>query len=72
MTRDEIKLEEQAAQSTLLAVRDTEQVRRIGVIDIPTFYVDFDARSRGDADYRSTTRDVGRLITELENEGIDD
>jgi carboxyl-terminal processing protease len=71
LTRDEIKLEEQAAQSTLLAVRDTEQVRRIGVIDIPTFYVDFDARSRGDADYRSTTRDVGRLITELENEGID-
>ena len=71
LTRDEIKLEEQAAQSTLLAVRDTEQVRRIGVIDIPTFYVDFDARSRGDADYRSTTRDVRRLITELENEGID-
>ncbi|MCH1523084.1 MAG: S41 family peptidase, partial [Arenicellales bacterium] len=71
LTRDEIKLEEQAAQSSLLAVRDTEQVRRIGVIDIPTFYVDFDARSRGDADYRSTTRDVGRLITELENEGID-
>ena len=71
LTRDEIKLEEQAAQSTLLAVRDTEQVRRIGVIDIPTFYVDFDARSRGDTDYRSTTRDVGRLITELENEGID-
>ncbi len=71
LTRDEIKLEEQAAQSTLLAVRDTEQVRRIGVIDIPTFYVDFDARSRGDADYRSTTRDVGRLITELDNEGID-
>ena len=71
LTRDEIKLEEQAAQSTLLAVRDTEQVRRIGVIDIPTFYVDFDARSRGDTDYRSTTRDVRRLITELENEGID-
>ena len=71
LTRDEIKLEEQAAQSTLLEVRDTEQVRRIGVIDIPTFYVDFDARSRGDTDYRSTTRDVRRLITELENEGID-
>ena len=71
LTRDEIKLEEQAAQSTLLAVRDTERVRRIGVIDIPTFYVDFDARSRGDTEYRSTTRDVRRLITELENEGID-
>jgi len=71
LTRDEIKLEEQAAQSSLLEVRDAENVRRIGVIDIPTFYVDFDARARGDADYRSTTRDVRRLISELESEGVD-
>jgi len=71
LTRDEIKLEEQAAQSSLLEVRSTENVRRIGVIDIPTFYVDFDARARGDSDYRSTTRDVRRLISELESEGMD-
>jgi len=71
LTRDEIKLEEQAAQSSLLEVRSAENVRRIGVIDIPTFYVDFDARARGDSDYRSTTRDVRRLINELESEGMD-
>ncbi|MDP6397763.1 MAG: carboxy terminal-processing peptidase [Arenicellales bacterium] len=71
LTRDEIKLEEQAAQSSLLEVRGAENVRRIGVIDIPTFYVDFDARARGDSDYRSTTRDVRRLIGELESEGMD-
>jgi len=71
LTRDEIKLEEQAAQSSLLEVRSAENVRRIGVIDIPTFYVDFDARARGDSDYRSTTRDVRRLIGELESEGMD-
>jgi len=71
LTRDEIKLEEQAAQSSLLEVRSAENVRRIGVIDIPTFYVDFDARARGDSDYRSTTRDVRRLISELESEGMD-
>ena len=71
LTRDEIKLEEQAAQSSLLEVRSAENVRRIGVIDIPTFYVDFDARARGDSDYRSTTRDVRRLIGELKSEGMD-
>jgi carboxyl-terminal processing protease len=71
LTRDEIKLEEQAAQSILLEVRSAENVRRIGVIDVPTFYVDFDARARGDSDYRSTTRDVRRLISELESEGMD-
>ena len=71
LTRDEIKLEEQAAQSSLLEVRDTKNIQRIGVIDVPTFYVDFDARARGDADYRSTTRDVRDLISELESEGVD-
>ena len=71
LTRDQIKLEEQAAQSMLLEVSGPDQIQRIGVIDIPTFYVDFDARSRGDADYRSTTRDVRRLIRDLEREGVD-
>ena len=71
LTRDQIKLEEQAAQSMLLEVSGPDQIQRIGVIDIPTFYVDFDARSRGDADYRSTTRDVRRLIRDLEHEGVD-
>jgi len=71
LTRDQIKLEEQAAQSMLLEVIGPDEVRRVGVIDIPTFYVDFDARSRGDADYRSTTRDVRSLISNLERQGMD-
>ncbi len=71
ITRDQIKLEEQAAQRVLLDVQDGAKIHRIGVIDIPTFYVDFDARAQGDADYRSTTRDVGRLIAQAKREGID-
>ncbi|MDE0977597.1 MAG: carboxy terminal-processing peptidase, partial [Arenicellales bacterium] len=71
ITRDRIKLEEQAAQRTLLEVRDGDIIHRIGVIDVPTFYVDFDARARGDSDYRSTTRDVRNLIAQMEHEGID-
>ena len=71
ITRDQIKLEEQAAQRTLLEVRDGDIIHRIGVIDVPTFYVDFDARARGDSDFRSTTRDVRNLIAQMEHEGID-
>ncbi len=71
ITRDQIKLEEQAAQRTLLQVHDGDIIHRIGVIDIPTFYVDFDARARGDSDYRSTTRDVRNLIAQMEQEGVD-
>ncbi|MEE8238151.1 MAG: carboxy terminal-processing peptidase, partial [Gammaproteobacteria bacterium] len=43
----------------------------IGVIRVPSFYLDFAARNRGEEDYTSTTRDVARLVGELEAEGID-
>ena len=44
---------------------------RIGVITVPKFYQDFAARTSGEADYTSTSRDVARLILELEADGID-
>ena len=71
ITRDQIKLEEQAAQKSIIEVQDGDRRHRIGVIDIPTFYIDFDARARGDENFRSTTSDVRRLITELEGDQID-
>lgn len=71
ITRDQIKLEEQAAQKSVIEIQDGDLRHRIGVIDIPTFYVDFDARARGDENFRSTTSDVRRLITELEGDQID-
>ena len=71
ITRDQIKLEEQAAQKSIIEVQDGDRRHRIGVIDIPTFYIDFDARARGDENFRSTTSDVRKLITELEGDQID-
>ena len=71
ITRDQIKLEEQAAQKSIIEIQDGDRRHRIGVIDIPTFYIDFDARARGDENFRSTTSDVRRLITELEGDQID-
>ena len=65
LTRNTIKLEDQAAQSSILELPTLESIAKIGVIDVPTFYMDFEARSAGDEDYRSTTRDVRRLIAEL-------
>ena len=71
IVRDTIRLEEQAAQKSVIPVDRGDHVYRIGVIDLPTFYVDFDGRSSGQADYRSTTRDVARLVKELQAENID-
>jgi carboxyl-terminal processing protease len=71
LTRDKIKLEEQAAQSKAVDVELDGTSFRVGVIEVPSFYQDFAARSRGEEDYKSTSRDVARLIRELEAEGID-
>ncbi len=70
--RNEVKLEEQAAQKEVIEFTDeANQVHRIGVIDIPAFYLDFEAYRSGNKNYRSTTRDVQKLIDELVAEGVE-
>lgn len=71
ITRNTVRLEEQSAQSEVLTVHDGLADRRIGVVSVPTFYIDFKARQQGRPDYRSTTRDVQRLIDELKQQDVD-
>ncbi len=71
ITRNTVKLEEQAAQAKLLTLNQDGREYRIGIVDVPTFYVDFRASQQGDPNYRSTTRDVAKLITKLKEENID-
>lgn len=65
LVRDKIKLEEQAAKSSVVDVMRDGTTQRFGVIDLPTFYLDSAAMSQGLPDFRSTTRDVQRLLKEL-------
>lgn len=71
IVRNTVKLEDQAAKKSVIQLERDDQNQRIGVIDIPAFYVDFEAWRQGKEDFRSTTRDVARLIDELLQEGID-
>ncbi|HET6630004.1 MAG TPA: carboxy terminal-processing peptidase [Woeseiaceae bacterium] len=71
LTRNQVKLEEQAAQSDIVTVPKDGRDWKIGVIEVPSFYRDYRALSNGDENYTSTTRDVKRLIAELEQKGID-
>ena len=71
ITRNTVQLEEQAAQAKLLTLNDGAQDIKIGIVDVPTFYVDFKASQQGDDNYRSTTRDVAALIDQLKAENID-
>jgi len=77
IVRNEVKLEEQAAKSEIieLPVKSSEggsmdEVVKIGVIDLPVFYLDFNGRAQNKPDYRSSTRDVRKLIAELEEQGV--
>lgn len=69
LVRDKIKLEEQAASSKKITIDKNGEQDVIGVITVPSFYQDYEARSKGDKDYVSTTRDVRRLLRELKEDG---
>lgn len=69
--RDEVKLEEQSASKDVIELDRNGETYRIGVINIPTFYADFQAMQAGDPNYKSTTRDVRKLIEELKASGVD-
>jgi carboxyl-terminal processing protease len=71
LTRGQVRLEEQAAKSETITVPRDGRDWSIGVIEIPSFYRDYRALSSGDKNYASTTKDVKRLIAELEQQGID-
>lgn len=72
ITRDTVRLEEQSAKKDILEVKeDGQKTIKIGIIDIPTFYMDYRAQQAGDPNFKSTTRDVRHLLYELNKENID-
>ena len=71
LTRDKIKLEAQAAQKKTVTIDRDGRDWTIGVVEVPSFYMDYQAMIAGEEDYTSTTRDVRRLIEEMQEDGID-
>jgi carboxyl-terminal processing protease len=71
LVRNEIKLEDQAAKDYVIDKLPNAPGTKIGVIELPAFYRDFEAESNGDQDFRSTTRDVRRLLAKLVKQGVD-
>jgi len=71
LQRDEVALEEQAASSLIETLEIRDKTYNIGVVTIPSFYQDYQARSKGDSEYRSTSEDVKKLVHNLLEIGID-
>jgi carboxyl-terminal processing protease len=71
LVRKKVSIEESAAKKKVIEINEGGVKRKIGVIDLPTFYSDFGARSEGDKDFKSATRDVTKLLNELKAEGVE-
>ncbi len=71
LVRKKVTLDRQAAKKSIIEVKDAGQTRRIGVISLPGFYQDYEARKKGDKAFKSATRDVAALLGELKRDGID-
>ncbi|MCH8478115.1 MAG: carboxy terminal-processing peptidase, partial [Wenzhouxiangella sp.] len=67
--RDRGRRAEQAASREVLEMPNGDETLRIGVVRVPVFYVDFQGRASNEPNYRSSTRDVRRLINEMKAEG---
>jgi len=71
IVREKIKLEDQAAKKKVIEIEQDGKNHRFGVIEIPTFYADFEGKSKGEKDYKSTNRDVRKLLQELNSEKVE-
>jgi carboxyl-terminal processing protease len=71
LVRDTVKLEAQAAHKSVITVKRGNRSYKIGVVNIPAFYSDFEGRLEGEKNYTSTTRDVSKLLEELKSEHVD-
>jgi carboxyl-terminal processing protease len=70
-TRNRVSLEAQASHKALRVVQRNGRDVKVGIITVPSFYQDYDASRAGAKDFRSTTRDVQRLIGELRKDGAE-
>ena len=71
ITRGLVKLEDQAAKKKKVQIYKPNKSYNIGVIDLPAFYMDFDAFSKNQFNYKSSSKDVRNLLRELKEEQVD-
>jgi len=71
ITREEVKLEEQAAKSKIIEIKRNSQTIKIGIIDLPTFYIDFNAWRNRDPNFRSSSKDVETILRKFDDQKVD-
>lgn len=71
LIRDKVKLEDTKPKKQIVETTQNGKKLRLGTIIIPTFSMSFEEYQKGDPNYNSTTRDVRKILQELQAEGVD-
>ena len=71
LVREEVQLEEQAAKSKIISIDSESRNYKVGIIDLPTFYIDFNAWRERDPNFRSSSRDVENILRSFNKDNVD-
>jgi carboxyl-terminal processing protease len=71
LMRDKVKLEDRSAEGKVIQITQDDKEFNFGVIDIPSFYSDFDGKNAGEKNFKSTTNDVRRILEDLQADTLD-
>ena len=67
LKREEVKLEDRAAKSEVIQIENN----KIGIIDLPSFYIDFDEFQKGNKNYRSSSKDIRNILNTFNEDEVD-
>jgi carboxyl-terminal processing protease len=71
LMRDKVKLEDRSAEGKVIKISQDDKDFNFGVIDIPSFYSDFDGKNAGEKNFKSTTNDVKKILKDLQADTLD-
>ncbi|HVX10205.1 MAG TPA: carboxy terminal-processing peptidase [Pirellulales bacterium] len=71
IVREKITLTDSEARGRIIERERAGQKYQIGVIDLPSFYMDMEGAGRGLPEFKSTERDVARILRDFRSKGVD-
>ena len=71
ITREIVELKEREAKSKIVNISRENKDYKIGIIDLPSFYIDFQAWQEKDPNYKSSSKDVKKILSQFNADDVD-
>ena len=71
ITREIVELKEREAKSKIVNISRENKDYKIGIIDLPSFYIDFQAWQEKDPNYKSSSKDVKKILSQFNANDVD-